>query len=255
MAQSSRVVVVTGAGGDIGSAIARRFHKRGDRVVLFDLPSSAVGDLHTSLGDRSLLVHGDVVAAQDVQRCVAEAEKAFGYVDVMINNAGIQGPLGPAISYSEKAFLEVIDVNVRGVFLGLQAAAQSMLRSGRGGVILNLSSLAAARKPENMIAYNASKAAVESITATAAKELGPSAIRVVAVAPGLLTGRLWTTQVQGQASARRRRFQDQEAEMLEGVPLRRLGTPQEVAGVLVWLASDEAAYVSGAVVPITGARM
>ena len=265
----NKVVVITGAAGDIGGATADAFAREGANVILVDLPRTeeALKQKHIMLGKASTsFVLADVTNAGDIQRMVQHALDKFGRIDYFFNNAGVQGDLLPVHEQHEENVKTVITVNIYGMFLGMKYVARAMKESGQGGVIVNTASLAGIQGPPNMIAYSASKFAVIGMTKTASKDLAPFGIRVCAIAPGLLEGRLWDTQVKGQALCRKRliadssevteeEFKEQEERMINGTPMKRLGKLTEVTSVVTFLCSDAASYLTGVTISIDGGRL
>jgi NAD(P)-dependent dehydrogenase (short-subunit alcohol dehydrogenase family) len=270
---SKKTVIITGAAGDIGSATAEDFASKGCSVVLVDLPSTKdrLKELSTRLSNlgagRVVITTGNVTRKDEMEKMVQTAFGECGQVDFFFNNAGIQGELTPVQETSDAVFKKVLDVNVYGVYVCLRLVAAAMMKSGQeGGVIVNTASLAGLQGPPNMAAYAASKFAVVGLTKTAAKDLAPHGIRVCAVAPGLLEGKMWSTQVKGQAECRKRlgrldgpvsdeEYKLQEKRMIDGTPMKRLGRPSEVASVVSFLCSDSASYLTGIVVPVDGGRL
>lgn len=202
---AGKTVLITGAAGDIGDATARAFARKGASLVLADLPSCQQvlmerrEELQGCGAESVQLVAVDVSKSEDVERMVSEAVQQMGHIDCFFNNAGLQGQLLPIYEQSEEAFRRTLQVNVLGVFLGMKYVAMAMRERGQGGVIINTASLAGLHGPPNMAAYGASKFAVVGLTQTASKDLAPYNIRVCAIAPGLLEGKMWHSQVKGQA--------------------------------------------------------
>jgi NAD(P)-dependent dehydrogenase (short-subunit alcohol dehydrogenase family) len=182
-----------------------------------------------------------VTSIADLEGAVAAAE-AFGGVDVMVNNAGVFREQD-FLSVTEAEYAFMMDVNVKGVYFGAQAAAKQMVPKGRG-CIINLSSVAGLQGAGGFVTYCASKGAVRLMTYALAQELGEHGLRVNAICPGLIETSMTTRDVPLVGSAR--------AEMEQATPLHRLGVPEDVAGVAVWLASDLASYVNGAAVVVDG---
>lgn len=268
----NKVVVISGAAGDIGGSTAFAFAKEGATVILVDLPRTvdALKEMCVRLKNEGApnasFVLTDMTNVEDVQKMVKETLNLFGRVDYFFNNAGVQGDLLPLHEYREQNFELVMNVNILGVFLGMKYVAKAMKESGQGGVIINTASLAGFQGPPNMIAYAASKFAVVGMTKTASKDLAPYGIRVCAIAPGLLEGRMWDTQVKGQALCRKRlnteasevteaELRAQEERMISGTPMRRLGKLTEVASVVTFLCSDAASYLTGTTISIDGGRL
>ena len=273
-----RTVLITGAGGDIGTTAARRFSADGCNVVLVDLESARdrlemLAQELTTDGHAALVAIGDVRERVQVDSTFKRACERFGHVDFVFNNAGVQGPFMPTDSYDEASFRLVMDVNVLGVFLVMQAAStcmkESLQQASHPAVIVNAASLAGVLGPPNMLAYSAAKHAVVGMTRTAAKDLARLGIRVCCIAPGLLEGRMWDNQVQCQAKCRKasetgaaladvtvddEEIEAQSSRMINGTALKRLGTLDEVVSVVSFLCSDDASYLTGNVITIDGGR-
>ena len=207
---AGKTVMITGAAGDIGSATAEAFARKGARLVLVDLPATV-----TTMNSRKkqLVSEGatgvhvipcDVTSSENMKQVVQQAVSECGRVDCFFNNAGIQGELRPLHEQSEEWFRRTIEVNLIGVFHGLKHVGQAMMAGGVRGVIVNTASLAGLEGPPNMGAYAASKFGVVGMTKTAAKDFGSYGIRVCAIAPGLLEGKMWTSQVKGKAECRKK---------------------------------------------------
>lgn len=267
---AGRTVLVTGAGGDIGRAVAVRSAAEGARVVLADLAGAAAGTDRSRAACREVsgdadvrVVEFDVTDPADVRR-VVEGLAARGVVpDALFNNAGVQGAFADVIRYPLADLRRVIDVNVLGVFHVLQACATVMIDSFGGNdpqrdrSIVNTASMAGVGGAPNMPAYSASKAAVIGLTRSTAKDLAPHGIRVNAVSPAFIgPGAMWDRQTELQAAAGSPYYGDDPAvvagQMIAQVPLGRLGTLDEVAATVVFLLSSEASYLTGIDVEIAG---
>lgn len=249
---SGKTILITGGGGDIGLATAKRFARSGAAVALLDLNPDKLERASEALSEFGVAVSTlicDVTDESSVAAAFGAAERAFERVDFVFNNAGYQGEFAPTHDYPADDFRKVMDVNVIGAYNILAAAARHMKQAG-GGAIVNTASHAGIAGPPNMLAYGASKAAVIAMTQTAAKDLAPYRIRVNAISPALIgPGYMWTRQCELQAGTNTQYFNSDPAEverqLLASVPLRRLGTLDEVSNGVAFLLSDEASYVTG----------
>ncbi len=239
-----RTAIVTGGGQGIGGAVAKTLAGRGARVVVNDLNGEAAerkADELRAAGAEAVAVQGSVINAADVRRMVEEAIKQFGAVHILVNNAGILHPT-PVADISEDEWDQVIAVNMKGTFLCCQAVLASM-RAGGWGRIVNLSSTAGKNiSTVGGAHYTAAKAGILGFTRHLAKEVAADGITVNAVCPGLID----TEMVRSTISDERL------AAYIESFPIRRLGRPEEVAELIAFLASDRAAYITGASLDING---
>jgi NAD(P)-dependent dehydrogenase (short-subunit alcohol dehydrogenase family) len=248
-------VLVTGAAGDIGAAIADVLARRGHRLALADHPAAAAGLAQTV--DRCRGLGAEVESSTfDVTDGVAVSAvvRALAPLGGLVNNAGYQGVFRPVDDYPLDDARRVVEVNLLGVLTVLGAAALAM---PSGGSIVNVASMAGVSGAPNMPAYSASKAGVIGLTKAAAKDLAPRGIRVNAVSPGFVgPGRMWDSQVARQAEAGSQYYAgdpDAVAEQMIGmVPLRRYGSVSEVASVVAFLLSDDASYLTGVNVEVAG---
>jgi 3-oxoacyl-[acyl-carrier protein] reductase len=236
--------VVTGAANGIGRAIAMKFASHGGSVVVADIDIDKAEEVAAAIaasGGSAVALQADVRAEADVERCVRSAVSAFGAVDVIVNNAGVPND-APLTEMTLDAWQSVVDVHLRGVWLGVRAAAAVMCPRGRGSII-NMSSMSGLLGFAGQTNYSAAKAGIIGLTKAAAREVGPFGVRVNAIAPGTIrTDR--TAKI----------APDVWAAKTANAALRREGSPDEVANVALFLASDMASYVSGTVLEVAGGR-
>lgn len=247
-------IFVTGAARGIGFATARRFMRDGFDVTAFDVPEADFSELQadaTANGRKVLLVQGDVAQEADWRRALDQSVEAFGHVDVLFNNAGISGPYRGVTDVDIQAFDRVMAVNVRGVFLGLKIIGEHM-KQRQSGVIINTSSISGERGGGDVFAYTTSKYAVNGMTQSAATSLAQHNVRVLAVCP-CPTGTEMVYSLERKLAPG-----DPESvrgRMTAGIPLKRYGEPKEIASVVRFLASDEASFMTGALVPVDGGAL
>ena len=237
-----KVVMITGGGGGIGGQSVSRFLDAGASVVVLDrnAPISEAVLAHMS-SDRLLVRQGDVSAAEDVKACVDAAVRRFGGLDFGVNCAGIPGTNTPLLSEPDDAMDRLLAINVRGTFLSMKYELLAMKAGGRGGAIVNAASVFSFRSFETFGLYSASKHAVAGLTKGAAVEMATLGIRVNAIAPGPIK-----TPFMGDLP------KEGEDWAVESVPMKRLGQPDDVAGLVTWLCSDDARFVTGAIIPVDG---
>ena len=237
-----RVALVTGAAQGIGRAIAETFLRRGASVLLADIDSTAVEATAAELGGASHGVRCDVADAASADAAVALAISRFGSLDIVVNNAGVARD-AMLHKLTEEDWDLVIRVHLRGTFLITRAAARYLRERNAGGAIVNVSSMAAKVGNMGQLNYVAAKAGIVGMTKTSARELARSGVRVNAVRPGFIDTRM----TQGMP-------EDVRAERIRDIPLGRAGTVDDVARAVAFLASDEAAYITGAVLEVGGGR-
>jgi 3-oxoacyl-[acyl-carrier protein] reductase len=239
-----KVAVVTGASKGIGAAIALHLAAEGAAVVV-NYASSKEGAERvvaeiTANGGRAIAVQANVARQADIQRLFAEAMKAFGRLDILVNNAGIY-EFAPIEDVTPEHFHKQFDLNVLGLILTTQEALKHL---GAGGSIINISSVAATAAPPNTSVYSATKAAVDAVTRSLAKELGPRQLRVNAINPGMVE-----TEGVRAAGISQSDFRKQvEAQ----TPLGRIGQPQDIGPAAVFLASGESGWITGETLHIAG---
>jgi 3-oxoacyl-[acyl-carrier protein] reductase len=240
-----RVAVVTGASKGIGAGIARHLAAEGAAVVV-NYASSKEGadqivDEITKRGGKAIAIQGDVAKKKDIERLFAETKKAFGRLDVLVNNAGVY-QFAPLEDATESEFHREFNTNVLGLILATQEAVKHF--GADGGSVINISSAATALTPPTSAIYTATKGAVDAITRVLAKELGPKKIRVNSVNPGGVETEGF--HAGGYAGS------DFEKQMVAQTPLGRLGQPEDIAPVVSFLASSEAAWITGEVIYVSG---
>lgn len=247
MRLTDKVVLITGAAQGIGWACAQRFVGEGARVVLVDAQEAALADACAHLDAQgALAVTADVSRKADVQAAVAQAVARFGRIDVLVNNAGIVHA-APLLDLAEEDFDRVLAVNLKGYFLFGQAVARHMVDAHIAGAIVNMSSVNAVLAIADQVPYVVSKGAVNQLTRVMALSLAAHGIRVNGIGPGTISTELARRAVLGSEAARRK--------VLSRTPLGRMGEPDEVARVAVFLASDDSAYMTGQIIYPDGGRL
>jgi 3-oxoacyl-[acyl-carrier protein] reductase len=245
MRLNDRIAIVTGAGSGMGEAIAHTYAREGARVAVLDVNEQAANKVAGAIGDAALAVACDVTNKADIARAVEMTEKKFGVTDILVNNAGVAHVNKPLMEIDEREYDRVFDVNVKGLFMFIQAVVPAMRQKG-GGVIVNIGSTAGLRPRPGLSAYNATKGAVHNLTKTLAVELAPDKIRVCAIAPVATDTPLLPTFL-GPAPGQREKF-------IATVPLGRLATSQDIADAALFLASAEAKFLTGNIMEVDGGR-
>jgi NAD(P)-dependent dehydrogenase (short-subunit alcohol dehydrogenase family) len=267
-----RVAIVTGAGreGGIGAAVARRLARDGAHVIVGDicappseLPHAGSGqweeliavaaDIET-LGVRALPLRLDVTNAASIQDMLAETKRTFDRLDILVNNAGAAIGPQPVIHMAEEAWRRTLEINATGTFLCTKFALPLIIEGGRGGRIINMASIAAFKPRPYTSAYAASKAAVVALTRALAQEVAEFGITVNAILPGDVDTVMKQWGLQLEALVTQKPYDEVMAEAVAKVPLGRFATPQDVAHLVAFLASDEACFITGQAYNLTGGR-
>ena len=252
-----RAAIVTGAGRGIGRAIALRLAREGAAVVVADLDGTeaerVAGEIERA-GGRARASHVDVTVAADAERMVDEAVAAFGRLDILVNNAGV-GAVAPLLETDEKTWDVVMDVNAKGVLLCSQAAARRMIEQGEGGRIINNASGAGKIAPGRDVplgAYAASKHAAVALTKQLGLELAAHQILVNCVCAGIVDTPMWDLIDRESARLQGLPIGEAKARAVASIPLGRIEQPEDVAGVVAFLASDDAAYITAQALNVCG---
>jgi len=246
---NGKVALVTGAAHGIGAACARRFAADGAAVALADLDVAAGEAAAAALredGARAIFVATDVTQREALAALVDRTVDELGGLDIMLNNAGV-ALNAPLLEMSDEIFDRTMATNLRSAFIGTQLAARAMVAAGRGGVIINMSSVNALLAIPGLAAYACSKGALNQLTKVAAIEFAPHNIRVVAIGPGTILTELARAAVMTDDQARRK--------VLARTPIGRAGAPEEVASVASFLASEDASYITGQTIYPDGGRL
>lgn len=244
MRLKDKVAIITGGSRGIGFATADKFLEEGALVIITASSQESADKAVSQLRERhpNSTVAGispDLASLDSVRDAFRETAKLYGCVDILVNNAGISEST-PFMEYTEETFDKVMDLNVKGVFNATRAAAECMTARGQG-VILSTSSMVSIYGQPSGFAYPASKFAVNGLTVSLARELGPKGIRVNAVAPGI-------TETDMMKAVPKEVIEP----MIEKIPLRRLGRPEDIANAFVFLASEDASYITGVVLSVDG---
>jgi 3-oxoacyl-[acyl-carrier protein] reductase len=245
MRLDGKTALVTGAGSGIGKCIAETYAREGARVALADIDPDAAKAAARTIGNNAIALRCDVSKKADFIAVVEGTLSAFGALDILVNNAGATHINKPMLDIDEEEYDRIFAVNVKGVFLGCQAVVPHFRKQG-GGVIINIGSTAGLRPRPGLSAYNATKGAVHILTKSLAVELAPDRIRVCAIAP-VATETPLLPSFLGPAAGQREKF-------IATVPLGRLALPQDIANAALYLASADAAFVTGNIVEVDGGR-
>ena len=236
---ANKTVIVTGSARGIGRVIAERFARLGARVVINDLDEEAVNKVAAEIGSSAIGIKGNVTNAADVKKVFDTAQEKFGSIDVVVNNAGITRD-GLLVRMDEKDWDLVLDINLKGAFLVTKTVSKIMMKQ-RSGRIINISSVVGVVGNAGQVNYSASKAGLIGLTKSTARELASRGVTVNAIAPGFIE-----TEMTEQLSEKAR-----EA-LISQISLNRLGSPDDVASAVLFLASDQASYITGQVLVVDG---
>ena len=246
MRLDGKSTLVTGAGSGFGAEIARVYAREGAKIVLMDLNGAAAETVAAAIGPAARAVQGDVTSRADIDRAVTAAVQHSGRLDVVVNNAGWSYRSQPLLDTTEDEFDRVFAINVKSIFHMVNAAVPAMRAAG--GAMINIGSTGGIRPRPGLAWYNATKGAVNLVSSALANELAGLNIRVNCIAPVIgATGLL--EQFMGVPDTPENR-----AKFMATIPLGRMSTPADIAAAALWLASDEAAFVTGVVLPVDGGR-
>ena len=241
---AGKVALVTGGSSGIGRATAIKFGERGARVVVAarrEKEGKETVEMIKKAGGEAMFVQTDVRITSQVENMVQQTVKRYGRLDIAFNNAGVGGIMARLIRMTEETFDELVDTNIKGVWLSMKYEIPVMQGQG-GGIIINNASIAGVSTAERLAVYSGSKHAVVAISNAAATEYGRDNIRVVSICPG------WIKTAMTEYLRSRK-----DADAIQGnIPLKRWGEPEEVAEMVIWLASDAASFVSGGAFVISG---
>lgn len=249
MRLQGKTALVTGAGSGFGEGIAHTFAREGAHVIVMDINAEAANRVAADIGHRAKAVCGDVTSGKDIAATVAAALVfgGTGRLDVVVNNAGWSHKNQPMLDVSEGDFDKVFAINVKSIFLMTQSTVPQMRKQG-GGVIINIGSTAGIRPRPGLTWYNATKGAVNLMSRSMAVELAPDKIRVNCVAP-VMGATALLGQFMGVPDTPENR-----AKFVSTIPLGRMSTPQDIANACLYLASDEAEFITGVVLEVDGGR-
>ncbi|WP_310621486.1 glucose 1-dehydrogenase [Flexibacterium corallicola] len=246
MRLEGKTAIVTGAASGFGKAIAQRFASEGALVIIADRNGPAAEQTAKSIGPRARAIQADVTQKQQVIEMVAMALAHSGKLDILVNNAGFSHRNGSLLEVEEETFDQIMAVNAKALYLAALVAIPEMEKNG-GGVILNTASTAGLRPRPGLTWYNASKGFAITATKSMAAELGPKNIRVNALCPVVGETPMLPLFL-GEDT------QEKRAEFTAGIPLGRLSQPSDIASAALWLASDEAAFITGVALEVDGGR-
>ena len=249
MRLKNKIAILTGATGGIGEATANSFVSEGGKIAVVDIQKEKVERLVSEIGqDKALALAGDVTDIDSVKDCVDRTISHYGQLDIAFLNAGIEGEVAKITEYPLESFKKVMAVNVTGVFLGLKSVIPPMQKNGGGSIIIT-SSLGGLRGQSKLAPYIASKHAVVGLMKSASVDYAVDKIRVNTINPGPIATRMIKSLEEGYAPGSAEIMKNK---MERAVPLRRYGQPEEVAELALFLASDEASFITGNCYPVDG---
>ncbi len=257
MRLNGKVAIVTGGAQGMGRAICRRYAGEGAQVAVADYNAAQAERTAQEIvaeGGEAFAVRADITKEDDIRAMVETVTTTAGGVDILVNNAGV-GQIKPLFEISRKDWDWIFDVNVKGLFFVLQAVAERMVAQGRGGKIINLASQAGRRGEALVLHYCASKATVISITQSAALALAPHKINVNAMAPGIVDTPFWEEVDRQFARLMDLPVGEPKRRAVAGIPLGRIGQPDDAAGLATFLASADADYITGQTVNVDGGNV
>jgi 3-oxoacyl-[acyl-carrier protein] reductase len=247
MRLKGKVAIVTGAGSGFGAGIAERFAAEGAHVALLDINLEGAQKVAEAVGHGAIALQCDVTRAADIAAALAATVKAFGRLDIVVNNAGWTHRNKPLLEVTEAEFDRIYNVNVKAIYLMTQATTPALVEAG-GGSVINIGSTAGVRPRPGLTWYNGSKGFVNLVSKSMAVELAPQNIRVNCIAPVLGQTALTEDFIGGPATPERLKA------FMATIPLGRMSKASDIGAAAVFLASDEAEFITGAVLPVDGGR-
>lgn len=247
MRLQGKTALVTGAASGFGRGIAETFAREGARVAIVDLNAEGAREVAAAIGGAAIALTCDVSKAEDVNRAVKDTRAAFGGLDIVVNNAGWTNPNRPLMETDEATFRKIYDINVLSIFHMVKAMVPHWRAEG-GGVMINIGSTAGIRPRPGLTWYNSSKGAVNLMSRSLAAELAPDNIRVNCIAP-VMGATALLEQFMGVPDTPENR-----AKFVATIPLGRMSTPRDIANAALYLASDEADFITGVVLEVDGGR-
>lgn len=248
---TDKVLLITGGAGGFGVDAAKSFAKKGAKIVLVDLSMEALENAAKEVNlptEQLLLIPADVGKEDNIIDYVKQTKEKFARIDIFFNNAGIEGVVSKLVDYPSDIFNKVIDINVKGAYLGMKYVLQVM-REQKSGVIVNVSSVAGLAGMPDLSAYVTSKFAIIGMTRSAAVENAPLGIRINAICPAMVNTRMMRSVEEGMGGENAAQA---KAAFEETIPLGRYGEVEEISSLVMFLASEEAAFITGVFLPIDG---